>query len=95
MSVASCQQIKKPGREVKRNRANRKEIHQMNVSINGNGLERIRRRPPKPAGNTARTSFRGAWIKARIRVCLNSQRGIIPCRLSSLDGLFRGQPDSP
>lgn len=35
MSVASCQQIKKPGCEVKRNRANRKEIHQMNVSING------------------------------------------------------------
>lgn len=35
MSVASCQQIKKPGREVKRNRANRKEIHQMNVSITG------------------------------------------------------------
>ena len=67
----------------------------MNVSING-------KRAGKDSPQTAqvRRKYRAhilSWCMdtARIRVCLNSQRGIIPCRLSSLDGLFLGRLDNP
>lgn len=67
----------------------------MNVSING---ERAGKDSPQTA--QACRKYRAhilSWCMgtARIRVCLNSQRGIIPCRLLSLDGLFRGRLDSP